>query len=258
MEFDFSVNQSLEDISVVPEAYRGAYAQGADGVYTIAEGSKGLVDAISGLGKALKISRANERKAPNIQAILGQIGEDFDSPEAVKAKLEELQGQVAAAAGGKVNLEKMKADMEKAFSAKEQGYQAAQQKMQGSLAKYLVDASATAALAAEKGNATLLMPHVRGKVKVVEDGDDYVVRVLDDAGDFRGDGKGGFMTIADLVKEMKGAKEFSAAFESETATGGGAKPRTMNNGGQGQRRDPNQPVSANDRIKAGLRARGRG
>lgn len=256
MEFDFSVNQSLEDISTVPEAYRGAYAQGADGLYTISETAKPLVDSITGLSKALKISRTNERKTPNLQAILDQIGEDFTSPDDVKARLEELTGQVASAAGGKVNLEKMKADMEKAFGVKEAALKGDNEKMQRSLAKYLVDASAATALASEKGNATLLMPHVRGKVKVVADGDDYVVRVLDDAGDFRGDGKGGFMSIADLVKEMKGAKEFAAAFESETATGGGAKPRTMQHQ-TGQRQDPNRALSANDRIKAGLKARGR-
>lgn len=257
MEFDFTTNQSLEDISVVPEQFRGAYAQGTDGVYAISETSKGLVDAISGLSKSLKAARrdAAQKGAKVDFSQLADFG-DFQDLDGVKAHLTDLQSQLAAAAGGKVNLDKMKADMEKAFATKEQGYKDGSAKMQRTLEKYLIESTAVGALAANKGNAALLLPHVKNRVKVVEDGEDYVVRVLDDAGDFRGDGKGGFMTIADLVTEMKSHKDFAAAFESEAPRGSGAKPGTMERSA-GQRQATGADATPHDRIRAGLAKRRR-
>ena len=258
MEFDFTTNQSVEDINTVPEHFRGAYVAGDDGVHTIAEGSKGLVEAVTGLTRSLSASRREAKdlkgKAITPESVLSQIGE-FDSTDAVKDHIAGLTTQLeeAAANGNKVNLDKMRADMDKAFEAEREGYKATTAKMQGSLEKYMIQAAATSALAAAKGNADLLLPHVMGKVKVVEDGDDYVVRVLDEAGDYRGDGKGGFMAITDLIAEMKASETYATAFESEAPKGTGAKP------GQSQRAKPQRSddtnLSARERIKKGLAAR---
>jgi hypothetical protein len=258
MEFDFTTNQSVEDINAVPEQFRGAYVASDDGVYSISDTAKGLVEAVTGLNRSLAASRkeAKTLKGQVItpESVIGQIGE-FDSVDAVKEHIAGLQTQLeeAAANGNKVNLDKMKADMEKAFAGREQEYKDRDAKKDAALTRYMVQAAATSALANAKGSTELLLPHVMGKARVVEDGDDYVVRVLDDAGDYRGDGKGGFMTIADLVKEMKASQTFSAAFESEAPPGTGAKP------GQSQRAKPARSqdgdLSARDRIKKGLAAR---
>ncbi len=221
MEFDFTTNGTVDSIDKVPEQFRSVYSQGQDGKFVINPTMKGIVDAITGLNGALK----NERKATT--ALKGQkdvasaVKEIFgvDSLDEVKAKVDELTQQVAEKS--KVDPAKIKADIEKAFSVKEEGYKADKAKMQATLDKYLVDSAGLAALAEAKGNAKLLMPIIKSQAVVVPDGDEYVVRIKDPSGDYRGNGAGGFMTVADLVKELKASSDYGVAFASEALNGGG-------------------------------------
>ncbi|MNV90886.1 hypothetical protein D3C71_1853110 [compost metagenome] len=91
------------------------------------------------------------------------------------------------------------------------------------------------------------------------DGDEYVVRVLDAAGDYRGDGKGGFMGVADLVRELKGSKDYGVAFESEAPSGGGKgnPPPSRQVQQQQVRQQERESMTGTDKIAAGLRARRR-
>jgi hypothetical protein len=50
---------------------------------------------------------------------------------------------------------------------------------------------------------------------------EYTVRVVDAQGDARSDGRGGWMTVRDLVAEMK--TTFPMAFESTTPSGTGTR-----------------------------------
>ena len=79
-----------------------------------------------------------------------------------------------------------------------------------------------AAIAAAKGSSALLLPHVRASVKVIEDNGDFKVQVVDTAGNPRVNGKGEFLTIADLVSEMRQSDIFGRAFEATGTTGSGA------------------------------------
>lgn len=260
MEWDFSTNQEVDEdtLAKAPEGYRGAYAKGDDGKYRISDTHRPFVDAIVGLGGALK----NERNASKTlkgqkdasAVIKEQLG--FETIEEAKARLEELTTQVATAS--KVDPAKIKADIEKTFNAQAAEKDKQIEAMQGTLNKYMVESAAVSALAAAKGNSKLLMPIIREQVELVADGDEYVVRVKDGAGDYRGNGKGGFMSVEELVAEMRGSKDYSAAFESDA--GGGTQTNTGNRPGQQQRqqmqRQSNRDdMSATDRIQAGLQAR---
>src|SRR5262249_48617114 len=108
------------------------------------------------------------------------------------------------------------------------------------------------ALVAEKGNPVLLLPHIKQMTKVVADGENYVVRIVDGQGNLRVNGTGSDMTISDLVKEMKGDKNFLGGFESD-AKGGTGSPQ--NNQNPGLRRTTGEKSSM-DKIGAGLAARG--
>jgi hypothetical protein len=106
--------------------------------------------------------------------------------------------------------------------------------MEGSLAKYLVQSEASKALAEEKvvsGGVDLLMPHIKGKTKIVKDETtgDYSVVVLDDTGNARIGSNGSYMTITELVKEMK--KAYPSAFQSDKPVGSGKQPGSGNVGG---------------------------
>lgn len=260
MDWDFSANQTIETdegLQAVPETYRGAYEKGADGKYGIAASAKPFVDTIVGLRGALNNERKSTKELKGAKDVGAVIKESFgfETVEEAKAKFDELTKAVAE--GSKVDPAKIKADIQASFDKVAAEKDAKVSKMQGTLERYLVKGAAASAIAAEKGNAVLLEPHVARMTKVVEDGDEYVVRVLDAQGDYRGDGKGGFMGVEDLVKELKADKTFAGAFESDTL--GGAEDRQGRRPPTDTRRQTQsrEDMSPTDMLTKGLEARRR-
>lgn len=265
--FDFAKNLTVADIATVPENYRGLYAEVEENgtkVFRISDTAKGIVEAYIGTNDALAKSRGDLSKANaesasrrvTKQGVLellksfGAEGVSEDDPlESLKAHLEGLVSQVKNGKDIKINFDKIKADHARALSEAVATKDVENAKMKGALERYLVDQAATAALAAAKGSIQLLLPHVKEHAKVVQDGEDFVVRVVDQQGDFRVDGKGGFMSVADLVTEMKTQEGFNRAFESEAAPGSGAKPGSQNRVVTQRAEDS---MSATDKISRGL------
>lgn len=98
-------------------------------------------------------------------------------------------------------------------------------KYRNKIEKLMVDNVATAAVANAKGSIELLLPHIQKSTRVVEDGDDFKVEVIDKDGNVRiGDSKGQPMTISELVAEMRNSDTFGRAFEGDGQTGTGKKP----------------------------------
>lgn len=87
--------------------------------------------------------------------------------------------------------------------------------------KHLVDAQATAAIAELKGVPALLLPHVKSSVRVIEEGGEYSVRVVDANGNPRVNAQGDYLSIKDLVSEMRQSDIFGRAFEATGTTGSG-------------------------------------
>lgn len=264
MEFEIAANPSVDALDKVPEHFRPLYKQGEGGKYVLDESLKPVAGAIDGLNKANKTIRKTfddfKKNTPDVRpwknlATVLELDPDDATPELVQSAIEDLRTK---AAGGdksaKINLEKLKKDMEKATAAAINAKEAELGVMRGSLQKYLVDNAAVTSIAALKGVPELLLPHIRSATKVIQDGADFVVRVVDAQGDPRGDGKGGFMTVADLVKEMKASPTFGRAFESEAPAGGGARPASR--GGPAPVRQPGTGAerSATQKIADGLRA----
>ena len=257
MEFEFLKNTTVDSIDKVPEQFRSLYGEG-EGGFVLQDNVKGVATAIDGLNKSLKASRRDadeaKRNRPDVSGfaqvgqLLGIEGDDATNAEALRAGVEKL---ISESKDGKVNWDKMKRDLEGGFNTKLSAKDAEIQGMSRSLEKYLVTSAAVQAIAAHKGVPDLLLPHIQAKTKVVKDGEDYVVRVVDESGDPRGNTSGGFMTVEDLVKELKGHTTFGRAFESDAPNGGG-KPPGSGNQKPVQRQGEK---SATDKIKAGLAAR---
>lgn len=245
--FEFPL--TLEALDGVPQNFQNLYAKGDDGKFSLHADLAKKLD-VSGLTTALdKERKANKASKEGLTAWtklgLGETVEDATN------KLKELNER-ATNGDGKANWEKLKADLEnghaKALGDKDKEVQG----MRKTLEEHLVDKEAVTAISELKGSAALLLPHVRSTVKVFEEGGKYVVRVVDKEGDPRGDGKGGFMGIKDLVAEMKASAEFGRAFEATGTGGGGKPPGSSKNGkeGGGTGRDS---MSSIDKIAAGLR-----
>lgn len=258
MEFEFLKNPTVESIDKVPEQFRGFYAEG-EGGYVLQDSFKSTAGAVDGLNKSLKAARRDadevKRNRPDLSGftavgqLLGLEGEDAGNPETLKQAVERVIGE---SKDGKVNWDKMKKDLERGFQTQLQGKDGELQTMSKTLQKYLVTTAAVQAIAGQKGVPELLLPHIQAKTKVIKEGEEYVVRVVDDSGDPRGNAAGGFMAVEDLVKEMKASPTFGRAFESEAPSGSGVKP-----GQQGKPKPTNRELSPTEKIAAGLAKRNR-
>lgn len=256
MEFEFAKNPTVVSLETVPEQFRPFYADTGEG-FALADTYKGTATAIDGLNRSLKAARrdADEAKKnrPDVSAYaeLGQLlglEENTTDPVALKDAMENILKQ---SKDGQVNWEKMKTQLKAGYEQQLGSKDKEVQGMRATLEKHLIGSEAVRAIAAAKGVPELLLPHIQAKTKVIQDGDSYVVRVLDEAGDPRGNASGGFMTVEDLVKEMKGSPVFGRAFESEAPQGNNTKPNTSSQRPAAQQ----QAKTAMDKIKAGLSKR---
>lgn len=211
----------VQDLASVPEPFHNLYTKAEDGSgFAMAPEVYSLVD-VTGINKALDVER---KTIGTLNASLQGYKALGESPDAVATRMKELE-EVASKGGKDAQaFEKWKADIQtktqQDLSAKDKELQT----MMGSLEAHLIDAEATSAIAAMEGSPLLLLPHIRSSVKVVQDGGKFVVRVVDNEGDPRGNGAGGYMNIKDLVSELKSKQDFAGAFKASGNTGSGMRP----------------------------------
>lgn len=260
--FDFA--ETVDSLDTVPEQYRAGYAQNAEGKFSLKPEFKAFAEAIRGNSSALTTAKKDLQKANGESAQRRQViksYEDFLTASGVefseqKPALDALKDHIdqlsAAAKNGselKINLDRIKADFQKQTDAIKAEKDGEVKKMHGSLVRYLVGDAATAALANEKGSIELLKPHVMSRVKVVQEGDEFVARVVDNEGSLRLGTTGQPMTVAELVKEMKTQPAFAPAFASEARGGSGAPQQQQQRQVQ---RQVQAPASSVSKIAAGL------
>ncbi|RKG68637.1 hypothetical protein D7V80_11605 [Corallococcus sp. CA054B] len=248
MEFEWQ--QELDALDIVPEKFRGLYAKGEGGKFTLDADVFKRMDH-SGLTTALDKERKSSKALTAAQAAWLKLGK---TPEDVEKSVGELKAALAKAQEGKegaANFEKLKADLESGHAKALGERDAVVERMRGSLHKHLVEAEATAAIAEMKGSAVLLLPHVQKHVKVIEEGGGFLARVVDAEGDPRGNGKGGFLTIREFVGELKKDTNFARAFDSTGASGSGTQPKPKT----GAMPSGSDKLSPTQRIAAGLASR---
>jgi hypothetical protein len=271
MMWNFKKNAVVASLDLVPEQYKGLYVEGAGenvGKFVISPIALQLANDYDGVNNALADER-NKSKNKNTEAAtfrtqlakfqelaqsLGlSIEEGADLAELLKGHVDGLNDQVKGGKEAKINLDKVNAEWTKKLGTAVDTEKGKTSKMQNSLERHLIGQAATAALAAANGSTDLLLPHVQKHVKVVQDGEEFVARVVDNVGDIRTNGAGQPMSVADLVAEMKTQASFAPAFKSDTKGGSGKQPgneRSPVNTRQGEAK------TANDKIAAGLAARG--
>lgn len=205
------------------EGIRGLYEEKGED-YTLAV--DGIEDT-TGLKSALQKERAEREKYAKLVKSWEATGK---TPEEISTLITELEHNEAAKAEKAGEWDKLKSQLlethKKELSKKDEETA----KMKATLERYLVDATATAAIAELKGIPQLLLPHVKSAVKVVEDNGEYTVQVVDGAGTPRINNKGESLSIKELVEEMRQSEIFGRAFEPTGITGSGASGARNNAG----------------------------
>lgn len=261
MEFSFSDSKTVKSLDQVPEDFRGLYEPGEDGTFSLsqAENVRSAVSAVVKLNEALKIARMEAKglkgKVTDLSA-LSQYGSSVEEIVAgVNAKMEELQTAASGSKDAKLNLDKVKQELAAAhakdLSVKDKRIEA----LKGQLDKLMIENVAKSTISELKGDTDLLMPHLVGHIKSVEEDGEFKVFVVDKDGERRYSGSTGQpMTIKELVSEFKASEKFSKLFSSEAPSGGGMNPRGSTRPNKGLPQGKIE-LSSNQKISAGLKAR---
>lgn len=211
-----------EDITQVPEKYRGAYREdgGAYVLNGVAVGDYEIADTGKLKNALNQERRAKEAAMKQAKAFEKYAEVDLDAAVDALSRIEEFDK-------GNIDMEaevqrKLKAQAEQLVAQHNEKLSAAtgrSEKLMGKLRKLLVDNQAMKAIEAQKGDVELLLPHVSGRVKVIEKDDDFDIQVLTEQGEPAVDGEAKPITIEALVKGM--VKKFPAAFKGAGSAGGG-------------------------------------
>lgn len=209
------INLSWDSRDAIPEQMRDVAVE-RDGKWIFeAETS----EDVQGLKKALDDERKRRAQAE-------KQAKQFEGIDAEKAKqlLDEThkaEEEKAKAAG---QWENWKAQMTAQHNQEKQTLTEQIAALERDLNEQMVTATAMQAIAAEKGVAALLLPHIGAKV-VIDNGK-REVRILDASGNVRYGKNGQPLTIAERVQEMKADPIFGRAFEATGAGGSGADSNT--------------------------------
>lgn len=216
---------TVDTLDGVAEAQRSLYKESNGKFVLDVEGYEDPVGLKSALQKERDRANALDKQV-KAWAAMGKTPEEIQDLVEAQRKAEEDK----ALKGGEFDkLKQQMLDQHKAELGKKDERITTLTK---SLERRLIDADATAAIAAAKGVPALLLPHVRASVRVIEDGGDFKVQVVDAAGNPRVNGKGEFLSISDLVSEMRQDDIYGRAFEPTGTAGGGA---TQGGGGGGSK-----------------------
>lgn len=218
-----ALKQVIETLEGVPEALHPEYTKADDGKYHL------NVEGLPEMSAALKA--ANKEAADRRKSLEKYKDVDPEEYQRLKTLEEEITTKKAQAEGDFSKIKeqmvaKHQADLERE-TKKSESYRTA-------LERHLVDAQATAAIAAAKGVPQLLLPHVKDRVKVIEENGQFTVQVLDEKGNpMVMDAAGTPATIGYLVESLKANPVYGLAFEGRGASGsgghqgGGTTPKTM-------------------------------
>jgi hypothetical protein len=191
--FDFPIKtDSLTDI---PTAYQSLYTQAEEGGATLDPALAAKLDT-SGLTSALEKERGNSQVTSRELKDWRALGE---TPETVLASLQNLERTAEEAV----------AVIDDLTSRNHQ---------------YLVTTKATEALLAVGGCVELLMPHMEKSVRVETTDGAPELRIIGPDGQDRRQGEEGFMTVHDLVEEMRASSVFARGFDPVGNRGSGMDP----------------------------------
>jgi hypothetical protein len=173
--------------------------------------------------------REETRAAKERAAVLGDRALDE-----VKADLELARATREAKAKAEGDFTSLKAQLLEQHNAEITKRDTRVKHVERKLYDVLAKREAEAAIVAAGGNPRLLLPHVLPAVQVVEDGEDFVARVVDAKGQPRiADGQGTAMTISQLVESFKADETFGLAFAPPDAAGSGSRNQPGPGGGAG-------------------------
>lgn len=245
----------LEDIA--DEAIRELYVadKDKDGNPRFKLDAEGLED-VTGLKSTITALRTEIRQVKERAEPLAELQDGEDAAAVITAGREALEARRTGKESSAI--ESVKNQMTAAHQKEIGKLKAKIDGQATTLEEVLIENEARTVLADPeiKGNATLLMPHIRRHAKVAEIvGDDgkvkYAPRVLGADQKERVDAQGNPLGLKALVAELRENPEYSDAFQGSGASGSGTPP----DGGSGTPTPPRTPTGPKPDAKETKRSR---
>jgi DNA-binding transcriptional MerR regulator len=224
--FDFPV--VVDNAETIPENFKNLYEE-KEGKLTLVESLRKKVDTtslVNALDAERRISAENKKLSRDYKA-LGK------SPEEIKELLEAREAEEEEKRLKAGEFDTIKNQMVDKHKKELEEKEKQVLRMQSTVEKKLIEAEAVKEIAAAEGSPELLLLHVKTMTKVVEENGEYQVRVVNSKGDPRVNAQGDFLTIKDLVAELKQSDVFGQAFKGSGKSGSGMPPGS-NGGGSAQ------------------------
>jgi hypothetical protein len=196
----------LENVDGLPEDVKKEYKKGDDGKFHLDVDGIDSHPGVAVLKRSMDNAKS-ERTAAQTEARTAR--------EALQAAQDELDN-LRRGAIPKADVEALETSWKNKLKTATDESTAKITKLTGAVDKNVRQAAA-ASLAAEVFlNPALGLPHVLPRLTVVEDGDDFVVKVLDTAG------KPSALTLDEFKKEILQNKDLAPILRGTRASGGGA------------------------------------
>jgi len=253
MTFIFGQNETVTNLDGVDENLRPFYtANEAEDGFVIKPDLVEVSKAWDGINNANVAIRKENKGLSGKKVDLSGLSEYGTTPaeilEAFKGRTKELSDALDKKEGH-VNPEKIRVEMKKTHKAEMDVANKRADSYKTQLYDTLVKNVAMAAINEHKGNAKLLLGFVENQVEMKDIDGKLEPHVMDEDGDRKMGGAGSYMTVAELVKNMKGDKTFAALFDSEVNTGSGPPSNRSPQGGPAAKGDK---ISSGDRIQRAL------
>jgi len=230
---------TADERTALPEPLQKEYKEHKDGKFILSvEPVNGFdLQDIGGLTTALQTERSDKKKLNEQLAAFGGL-----DVEAAKAALEQVKNfdPENASAEAKAAHDAKISELVKAHELEKDGLTTKNTGLISIIQKEMIESRAAVLMARDevRGNPTLLMPHILQEAKVVPDGDQFRVSVIDPAtGQERimatGDRIGQPMGLDGLLEDMRKRPDLSAGFKGPDASGSGSTTTTGTGGSSG-------------------------
>jgi hypothetical protein len=235
MTFIFGQNETVTDLETVDENLRPFYVKNEeDDTYTIKEDLQGLAKAWDGMANTNATIRKENKTLSTGKIDLSGLSDYGTTPAEILETFNNRKKELSDALDKKadhVNPEKIRVEMKKAHGVELDAAHKQRDSYKDQLYDTLVTNEAMKAISEHKGNAKLLLKFVTEQVMMKDVDGKLEPWVIDEDGDRKMGGAGSYMTVPELVKNMKGNKDFAALFDADVKEGSGPPNNRSSSGG---------------------------
>ena len=222
-----TLQAEVDSLESVPEALHELYEE-KDGKFRLALEGAHFPEEVEGLKtKRDELLKEKKKLADRVAGLPDDLQEQLEELATLRTDAEKRADTKAEEKG---EWDKLKEKQQQIHQKEKDAWDEERGSLVGELDQSLRKDKVTAALIDGEAHVKIMLPHVMGSTRTIEEGGKHKVIVVDEEGERRLGKDGNDMTIDELVAEMGEQEEYAPGFEGSDATGGGAKGRKVAGG----------------------------